>query len=250
MRELLVESVVKAGGTVQAGRYVTAPGIFLTQGEAPASPELREIAALWDVDPTRDTFHLMAECSALVTYLNPKKRSPGYVQSVLDKGHLSIAGQSFQTLGLFGVPLETVIELLSHGLDSTARLTSSAVMAMDDPLFCVYGPDELRPLQIENLERLLEVRAQFDERWRATDLSPIARRELRNSLWPGSRATFLFMGMRLIDWAKLLAKRLPRAGNEAMLRVICRRIAALLHERFPQIVNPPESYGWDGDPWR
>ena len=37
------------------------------------------------------------------------------------------------SLGLFGIPLEIVIELLSHGLDTTARLTSSSVNAMDDP---------------------------------------------------------------------------------------------------------------------
>lgn len=231
-------------------RYILEPGVFVAQSEGPANPALQEIAALWGCDPEQDSFHLMAECSALITYLNPTRHGPEYVRSVLARGHASIAGQSFVTLGLFGIPLETLMELLAHGLDSTARLTSSAVVAMDDPLFCLFGPEELRPLQIKAVERQLALRAELEPEWKAASLSATARRELQNSFWPSNRAVFLFMGMRLIDWDKLLKKRLPRGGNEAMLRVVCRLIGQCLRLRYPEVILDPDGYGWDGDPWR
>lgn len=251
IRELLIKSVEAAGGKVEKDRFVVSPGLFEAAQSATLKPSepMSEVCRLWGVNPDQPFSALMAECSALVTYLNPASRSrsgPEYVDSVLQLGHDSIMGQSFVTLGLFGIPLEIVIELLAHGLDSTARQTSSAVASMQDPLFCVYAPSPMREWQMEQVEEALERHRRFEAAWPS---GPVGL-ELRNSLLPGNRAVFLFIGMRLIDWRKLLKKRLPRLGNEAMLRVVCQRICLLLcaNPEWAGVISSPESYGWDA-PW-
>lgn len=234
----MAQAVLIAGGEVFQERYVTRPGVFLChQPEAERlSPTLQKLSLHWGVPDNSSLFQTLAEVSAILTYMNPDSRhSRGteYVHSVLQKGHHSILGQSFVSLGLFGIPLEIVIELLSHGLDSTARLTSSNVKAMDDPLFCVFGPHLNQ--QIEQLEKILEVH------------QPLPHREISNSMWPSNRAVFLIMGMRLIDWEKLLLKRLPKAGNEASLRYLCQLICAKLREvkDYQSVITSAE----EADPW-
>lgn len=231
------------------------PGVFLAARPEAQQPStiLRGVCQLWGVDDHQSFFSAMAECSSLVTFMNPQTRGPDYVDKVLARGHTSVAGQSFVTLGLFGVPLETVIELLSHGLDTTARVTSSAVVSMDDPLFCVFGPEQVRSPQIAMIDEILAVRERQEASWRsaAEHLTPAVRRELRNSLWPSCRAVVLFMGMRLIDWQKLLSKRLPRDGNEAALRFVCWRICLTLrsHSDYARVIGTPEQYGGEEFRW-
>lgn len=236
LRQQMVRAVELAGGEVLLERFVTRPGVFLCEEPGRPTARLRDLAGHWGMDPEASLFQTLAESSAILTYMNPHSRQskgPDYVREVLERGHSSIAGQTFVSLGLFGIPLEIVIELLSHGLDSTARLTSSNVKAMDDPLFCVYGPH--REQQIDRLEKILALY------W------PLPHREVSNSLWPSNRAVFLIMGMRLIDWQKLLAKRLPEAGNEAALRFVCQHVARTLREveDYRQLIPEPE----DVDPW-
>ena len=236
LRQQLIRALEIAGGEVLLERYVTKPGVFLCQQPARPSPTLQELARHWGMDPEASLFQTLAESSAILTYMNPDSRGstgPDYVRGVLERGHCSIAGQTFVSLGLFGIPLEIVIELLAHGLDSTARMTSSNIKAMDDPLFCVYGPH--RQQQIERLEKILALY------W------PLPHRELSNSLWPSNRAVFLIMGMRLIDWQKLLARRLPEAGNEAALRYLCQHIARALRqeEDYRLVIEEPGDF----DPW-
>lgn len=238
LRQQMARAVEIAGGEVLNDRFVTRPGIFLCsqpEAERPSST-LEKLSQHWGLQSDSSLFQTLAESSALLTYMNPASRrqqGQDYVAEVLQRGHLSIAGQTSVSLGLFGIPLEIVIELLSHGLDSTARLTSSNVKAMDDPLFCVYGPH--REEQIERLNEIIACHR------------PLPNREISNSLWPSNRATFLMMGMRLIDWQKLLQKRLPKAGNEAALRYLCQQIAHKLRELpdYQQIIAEPE----DVDPW-
>jgi len=105
---------------------------------------------------------------------------------------------------------------------------------MDDPLFCVFGPHSNQ--QIELLEKILEVH------------QPLAHREISNSMWPSNRAVFLIMGMRLIDWQKLLLKRLPKTGNEASLRYLCQLICAKLREvtDYQAVIAAAEEV----DPWQ
>lgn len=237
IRQQMARAVQIAGGEVLQERYVTRPGVFLAQQPDRPTPTMQELADLWHIDPQASAFQRLAESSAILTYMNPDSRTSrgtDYIRQVLNQGHHSIAGQTFVSLGLFGVPLETTIELLSHGLDSTARLTSSNVKAMDDPLFCVYGPH--RDGQIRRLEQII------------ASHQPLPHRELSNSLWPSSRAVFLLMGMRLIDWSKLLQKRLPKAGNEAALRYLCQHIARSLRtqEDYQMVIPEPE----DVDPWQ
>jgi len=253
VRDLLKKTVEAAGGRVEQDRFVVEPGLFEAAQSSTlrASSPMAEVCRLWGVDPDQPFSALMAECAALVTYLNPASRRQSgseYVQSVLDLGHDSIMGQSFVTLGLFGVPLEIVIELLAHGLDSTARQTSSAVLSMSDPLFCTYAPSPMREWQMEQVEQALVRHRLAETKW--PQLSGPVNLELRNSLLPSNRAVFLFVGMRIIDWQKLLKKRLPRLGNEAMLRVVCQRICLLLRSNpeWAALIASPESYGWDA-PW-
>ncbi|MBX3166479.1 MAG: hypothetical protein KF760_03665 [Candidatus Eremiobacteraeota bacterium] len=236
LRQQMIRAVEIAGGEVLLERFVTKPGVFLCEEPGRPSARLRDLARHWRMDPEASSFQMLAESSAILTYMNPDSRTTTgaeYVQGILERGHSSIAGQTFVSLGLFGIPLEIVIELLSHGLDSTARLTSSNVKAMDDPLFCVFGPH--REQQIERLEKILALY------W------PLPHREVSNSLWPSNRAVFLMMGMRLIDWQKLLDKRLPKAGNEAALRFVCQHIARVLRgvEDYRRVIPEPE----DVDPW-
>lgn len=231
LRKQLVRSVELAGGEVLLERFVVKPGIFLCEDPGRPSVRLQDLARHWGMDPGASSFQTLAESSAILTYMNPDSRqSQGsdYVRGILERGHHSIAGQTFVSLGLFGIPLEIVIELLAHGLDSTARLTSSNVQAMDDPLFCVFGPH--RQQQIERLEKILALH------W------PLPHRELSNSMWPSNRAVFLIMGMRLIDWQKLLLKRLPKAGNEAALRFVCQQVARVLREveEYRLVIDEPE----------
>lgn len=238
LRLQMARAVEIAGGEVLDDRFVTRPGIFLCnrpECERP-SATLERLGEHWGLQSDSSLFQTLAESSALLTYMNPDSRlqhGQDYVAAVLQRGHLSIAGQTSVSLGLFGIPLEIVIEILSHGLDSTARLTSSNVKAMDDPLFCVYGPD--RDQQIDRLNEIIACHR------------PLPNREISNSLWPSNRATFLIMGMRLIDWQKLLQKRLPKPGNEAALRYLCQQIARKLREYpdFQHIIPEPE----DVDPW-
>lgn len=236
LRQELIRAVEIAGGEVLLERYVIKPGVFLCQEPERPSATLQELARHWGMDPEASAFQTLAESSAILTYMNPASRhcaGPDYVRSVLEQGHSSIAGQTFVSLGLFGIPLEIVIELLAHGLDSTARMTSSNIKAMDDPLFCVFGPH--RQQQIERLEKILALH------W------PLPHRELSNSLWPSNRAVFLIMGMRLIDWQKMLAKRLPEPGNEAALRYLCQHIARVLRqvEDYRMVIAEPQDF----DPW-
>lgn len=247
----MARAIEAAGGEVKDERYVLRPGVFIAERpEAQRSSDtLREVARCWGLEPAQSHFMTMAESAAIVTYMNPHARSSkgtDYVESVLGLGHHSITGQAFVTLGLFGIPLEVVIELLSHGMDTTARLTSSAVKAMDDPLFCLLGPDPERSIA------LLEAIRQAHEAHGWTAEPHPAAREQRNGFWPGNRATILFMGMRLIDWSKLLAKRSPRLGNEAALRDLCGLIAVCLRgvEDYQHVIKRPEEYGWEEDPWR
>jgi hypothetical protein len=60
------------------------------------------------------------------------------------------------------------------------------------------------------------------------------------------------MGMRLIDWGKLLSKRCPRPGNEANLRYLCGGVANTLREvkDFRHVIKDPQDYGWEENPWR
>lgn len=237
LRQQLIRAVELAGGEVLLERYVTKPGVFLCQEPGSPSSTIKELALHWGMDPEASLFQTLAESSAILTYMNPSSREhtgADYVRAVLERGHSSIAGQTFVSLGLFGIPLEIVVELLSHGLDSTARMTSSNIKAMDDPLFCVFGPH--RQQQIDRLEKILALH------W------PLPHRELSNSIWPSNRAVFLIMGMRLVDWAKLLAKRLPRAGNEAALRYLCQHISTVLREveDYRMVI---EAHG-DFDPWQ
>ena len=236
LRQQMIRAVEVAGGEVLLERFVIKPGVFLCVEPGRPSATLQELARLWGMESQASSFQTLAEASAILTYMNPESRhviGPDYVKAVLERGHSSIAGQTFVSLGLFGIPLEIVIELLSHGLDSTARLTSSNVKAMDDPLFCVFGPH--RQQQIERLEKILALY------W------PLPHREISNSLWPSNRAVFLIMGMRLIDWQKLLAKRLPKPGNEAALRFVCQHIARVLRqvEDYQLVIAEPEEV----DPW-
>jgi len=239
LRGQMARAVVIAGGEVLQERYVVRPGVFLChqpEAERP-SPILQQLSRHWGLPADSSLFQTLAESSAILTFMNPDSRQlqgREYVESVLQKGHYSILGQTFVSLGLFGIPLEIVIELLSHGLDSTARLTSSNVKAMDDPLFCVLGPH--RGQQIELLEKILAVH------------QPLPHREVSNSMWPSNRAVFLIMGMRLIDWQKLLLKRLPKPGNEASLRYLCQLICAQLREvkDYQAVIAATE----DVDPWR
>ena len=239
LRGQMAQAVVIAGGEVLEERYVTRPGVFLChrpEVERP-SARLQELAVHWGMPAESSLFQTLAESSAILTYMNPDSRhcrGPEYVESVLQKGHNSILGQTFVSLGLFGIPLETVVELLAHGLDSTARLTSSNVKAMDDPLFCVFGPHSHQ--QIELLEKILAVH------------QPLPHREISNSMWPSNRAVFLIMGMRLIDWQKLLLKRLPKPGNEASLRYLCQLICATLRDvkDYQAVIAAAEEV----DPWR
>jgi hypothetical protein len=246
----MADAITAAGGLVEDQRFVLRPGVFLThQPETESSsPTMRAVARSWGLSE-QSHFLTLAESSAVITYMNPDSRAQqgaDYVRQVLSLGHHSIVGQSFVTLGLFGIPLEVVIELLSHGMDTTARLTSSAVKAMDDPLFCVFGP------QPEQAKRLLIALLQTyrEHGWEA-EPRPAAR-ELRNCHWPSSRAVLLLMGMRLIDWGKLLSKRCPGAGNEANLRYLCGLIAHTLRqvEEYALVIEPPERYGWEEDLWR
>jgi len=251
LRRQIARTIEAAGGEVRDDRYVLRPGIFLAgqpEAERP-TPTMTAVGNCLGLESGNSQFVTLAESAAVVTYMNPSSRSSGgpeYVKKVLELGHHSIAGQAFVTLGLFGVPLEVIIELLSHGMDTTARLTSSAVKAMDDPLFCVFGPEPERSIRL--LEAILQ--AHRNHGW-VPEERPAAR-EQRNSFWPANRATVLFMGMRLIDWSKLLSKRLPRVGNEAALRYLCGLIAVCLRgvEDYRYVIKSPEEYGWEEDPWR
>lgn len=246
----MAAAIALAGGEVRDDRFVLRPGVFLAnqpQSEQPSSP-MRAVASLWGVPEDASQVMTLAESSAIITYMNPESRSATgseYVETVLARGHHSIMGQSFVTLGLFGIPLEIVIELLSHGMDTTARQTSSAIKAMDDPLFCVYGPDPEPAITL--LNAVLETHQRCG--WTPNPSPP--QRELRNCHWPSSRAVILLMGMRLIDWSKLLAKRSPRQGNEAILRYLCGQIATTLREveDFRHIIKDPDDYGWESNPW-
>lgn len=232
-QQRLKKLIERAGGVVQ-NTFVTVPGCMLWSATEPLADA---VALMHDlgIDTSQPTDVQCAEFDARLTYLSfPKEAKDGrdFVEGVSQKAHTSIFGRTFVTMLVAGVSIETELELISHPWDKDARLTSSDTKAMDQCLYRVSGEEVA--LQVRALNAIEDVlnREEFH----------VLSQYIRNRLKPCAKALVLTIGMTLTEWNWVFGSRLQREGNEPEVLEIMERLCAILHERYPLIIQTVAAY--------
>lgn len=233
-RRRMAQLIEAGGGLVEDDRYVTRPGVLLVNVSAP-TPEAERLLDSLGLDADLVGVARVAAFDARVTYLNfpdaDERTGTEYLRGVTEtRGHTSVTARAHASVLFAGISLEDSIELVAGRAGRSARLTSSDTSAQGDTLYCIRGTPEERAAQRAFIERFLELRRSL----------ALPDRYLRNLLNLGNRATLLHMGMVLEDWHQILRSRLRPEGNEPAVREAFARAGALLHARFPFIIQ--ESY--------
>jgi hypothetical protein len=150
------------------------------------------------------------------------------------------------TFLIAGVALETSLELIAHNEATIARLTSSKTQAMNVPLFRVQGPDT--SAQQFLIREVLRVRTKFENLWKPHQNwnfdagHQSLGTELFNMALPSTKTTCLCYSMQLSDFHKLFIGRMGPDGNEYDVRHVVRRMAEILHEKYPSTIQKPDVY--------
>ncbi len=137
------------------------------------------------------------------------------------------------TFLISGISIETSLELISHHESKVARLTTSKTNAMNIPLFRVQGDQTLQ--QRLFIENIIKYHHQFQ-------LINQSRNEFYNMNYPASKITILTYTMNLEDFHKLFLGRIKQSGNEQEVIHITKRMATLLHSKYPQFIQSVDFY--------
>jgi thymidylate synthase ThyX len=104
---------------------------------------------------------------------------------------------------------------------------------MNIPLFRVQGDQTLQ--QRLFIENIIKYHHQFQ-------LINQSRNEFYNMTYPASKITILTYTMNLEDFHKLFLGRIKQSGNEQEVIDITKRMATLLHSKYPQFIQSVDFY--------
>lgn len=250
MLDRMTRLVIGSGGEIEDRIFVTRPGVMILTKEPELTPAAEALFGAMRIDTDQPGYQSLVHFKTAVTNLTfPEKGkdTASFLDNVVGKsGHRSVTNDIKPVFFIAGVGLETQLELIAHHEADVGRLTSSATVAANFPLFEVNGTTWERMLQkLRTLDHILYSR-DFDQRFDPRSLSADGK-ELANREHPGNKAVALTYSMGLKDFHKLFIGRLAPHGNELGIQEVIGRMCGVLHTAFPLVINEPAWYPSQGN---
>lgn len=232
LKEKHINLIELSGGTVLKNSYVVKPGIIIIQESKPTN----EAETLFHCLNLNTDFFPAAELNSRLTYMsfsNDTNTSEEYLKKIVfEHGHLSIFNDTYITVLLAGVSLESELEFVSHNEAKISRLTSSRTNTQNEPLYVIFNEDEIPFYEsFNNLSKPI-----FSEKNNKDNL------EFLNRMNPASKAVSFTISMSLKDWHKTFIGRFSNNGVEKEVQMICSVILSKLRENYSFILNTEEEY--------
>ena len=206
--------------------FVSKPGVRIIMASGPTEESV--VGSGGD-----DAFIRSGEFKARLCYLafpaeglsTDAAAAEGYVQKLIDRGHLSVWNAFYVEFLVCGIATETMIELLAHTEAKTSRLTTSKTKAQTDTFYRVFGTPEQVDLQKAAIRAWMDKREELKQQ-------PLTV-EQRNMLNLGTKCGALTFCMSLKDYRRFLAGRCCVEGNETEIREVALEMLRQLHARYP-----------------
>jgi hypothetical protein len=176
----------------------------------------------------------LPDFNSKITYLNFGDKNLEKI--VTNMGHLSIFNDTYVTILIAGVSLETALELIAHNEFKIARLTSSRTKAQLEPMFVVpfAYKNKIEKFK-EYINGLLSMREKYFDK-------PIDKNEMEAYNNLPYKAISLTMSGNLKDWHKTMIGRLSDDGVEVEVQEIFKKINKILKNEFPTLIKDIDYY--------
>ena len=172
-----------------------------------------------NIPATQTVDNRLAELCARLTYLtfnsSPEYDPKSYHEILTKLEHTSPYYVNDTVIGMFGIHVETSLEIVSSWTNSSARCTSSNTLAMCNPLYSVT-------------DRTVQATKKFLEFKRSIDITGLTLEE-SNMFSLSSKATYLISSMTTEEWINIANSRIKDAGEQQTTEIY-KRIKGLLNE--------------------